>query len=161
MRILNGMYFMALIAAISTTPALAQKANFGNLTISPSFPAGTARVAGSTGGSYSLPSIANSDRNKKPCIGFASQTPDHILVLQKDFSNLTIQINSGGRDTTLLIKGPNNTIYCGDDTGLSKDASVEATNLKAGTYEIWVGSIEAGQRWNYILTVREQPRRLR
>lgn len=161
MRRLYGICFMALIAAISTPPALAQKANFGNLTIAPGFPVGTARVAGSTGGSYSLPSIANSDRNKKPCIGFASQTPDHILVLEKDFSNLTIQINSRGKDTTLLIKGPNNTIYCGDDTGLRKDASVEATNLKAGTYEIWVGSLEAGQRWNYILTVREQPRRLR
>lgn len=161
MQRLYGKGVIALLAAFSATPVFAQTANFANLTIAPGFAAGSAQVAGSTGGSYSLPSIANSDLHKKPCIGFASQTPDHILVLEKDFSNLTIQINSRGRDTTLLIKGPNNTIYCGDDTGLRKDASIEATNLKAGTYEVWVGSLEAGQRWNYILTVREQPRRLR
>jgi hypothetical protein len=161
MQRLCGRGVIVLLTALSATPVLAQKANFGNLTIAPGFPAGAAQVAGQTGGSYSLPSIANSDRNKKPCIGFASETPDHILVLEKDFSNLTVQINSRGKDTTLLIKGPGNTIYCGDDTGLRKDASIEATNLKAGKYEIWVGSIEATQRWNYILTVREQPGRLR
>jgi len=60
-----------------------------------------------------------------------------------------------------VIRGPNNSILCGDDTGLSKDASVESTNLKAGRYEIWVGSIEAAQRWNYILSVRESSGKLR
>jgi len=161
MQRLYGKGVIALIAALSATPVLAQSANFSSLTIAPGFPAGSAQIAGRTGGSYSLPSIANSDRNKRPCIGFASETPDHILVLEKDFPNLTLQINSRGRDTTLIIKGPDNTIYCGDDTGLRKDASIEATNLKAGRYEIWVGSIEVGQPWNYILTVREQPGRLR
>lgn len=161
MQRLYGISVIALLAALIASPVLAQRANFGNLTIAPGFPAGSAQIAGQTGGSYSLPSIANSDGNKRPCIGFASETPDHILVLEKDFPNLTLQINSRGKDTTLLIKGPNNTIYCGDDTGLRKDASIEATNLKAGRYEIWVGSIEASQRWNYILTVREQPGRLR
>lgn len=161
MQRLYGKWVIALVAALSSTPVFAQTANFGNLTIAPGFPPGAAQVAGRTGGSYSLPSIANSDREKKPCIGFASETPDHILVLEKDFSNLAVQINSRGKDTTLLIKGPNNTIICGDDTGLRKDASVEANNWKAGRYEIWVGSIEAGERWNYILTLREPPGRLR
>ncbi len=149
------------LLALSATPVFAQTANFGNLTLSPGFPPGSAQVTGHTGGSYSLPSIANSDRNKQPCIGFGSETPDHIIVLEKDFPKLAIQINSRGKDTTLLIRGPNNSILCGDDTGSRKDASIESTNLKAGRYEVWVGSLEASQRWNYILTIREPSVKLR
>ena len=152
---------IATLLALSATPVFAQTANFGNLTLSPGFPPGSAQVAGHTGGSYSLPSIANSDRNKQPCIGFGSETPDHIIVLEKDFPKLAIQINSRGKDTTLLIRGPNNSILCGDDTGSRKDASIESTNLKAGRYEVWVGSLEASQRWNYILTIREPSVKLR
>jgi hypothetical protein len=111
-------------------------------------------VIGHTGGTYSLSSIANSDRNKKPCIGYGSETPDHIMTLQKDFPRLSVQVNSG-KDTTLVIRGPDNFTLCGDDTGSSKDASVTASNWKAGEYRIWVGSIDSGKRWNYTLTVRE------
>jgi hypothetical protein len=161
MRRLYGGGVIALIAALSATPVLSQAANFGTLTLSPGFPPGSAVIAGHTGGTYSLPSIANSDRNKQPCIGFASETPDHVIVLEQDFPKLIVRVHSRGKDTTLLIRGPNNLILCGDDTGSRKDASIEATNLKAGRYEVWVGSIEAGQHWNYNLTVREQSGRIR
>jgi hypothetical protein len=146
--------FVALIAVLSATPVLSQTANFTNLNISPGFRPRAGRVVGHTGGNYSLSSIANSDRNKKPCIGYGSETPDHIMTLQKDFPRLSVQVNSG-KDTTLVIRGPNNFTLCGDDTGSSKDASVTASNLKAGEYRIWVGSIDSGKRWNYTLTVRE------
>ncbi|HEY9821430.1 MAG TPA: hypothetical protein V6D35_11730 [Candidatus Sericytochromatia bacterium] len=161
MRHLYGGGGIALIAALSATPVLSQAANFGNLTLSPGFPPGSAVVTGQTGGAYSLPSISNSDRNKKPCIGFGSETPDHIMVLERDFPKLAVQVNSRGKDTTLLIRGPGNSIVCGDDTGGRKDAIVEGNDWKAGRYEIWVGSIEARQRWNYSLTVREQLGRIR
>jgi hypothetical protein len=146
---------IALIAAICATPVLSQSVNFGTLTIRPGFRAGLGVVSGNTGGSFSLPSIANSDRNKIPCIGYASQTPDHILILEQDFPKLTLQVRTRMKDTTLMIRGPNNLILCGDDTGPSKDASIEAINLKKGKYEVWVGVIEAGKRWNYTLTIRE------
>ena len=152
---LSGGGVIALIAALSATPVLSQAANFVKLNLSPGFPPSAGRVAGNTGGAYSLSSIANSDQDKRPCIGYGSETPDHIMSLQKDFPKLSVQVNSRGRDTTLVIKGPGNFILCGDDTGSSKDASVEASNWKAGEYRIWVGSIAPRQRWNYILTVRE------
>lgn len=145
---------VALIAVLSATPVLSQTANFTNLNLSPGFRPSAGRVSGHTGGTYSLSSIANSDRNKKPCIGYGSETPDHIMTLQKDFPRLSVQVNSG-KDTTLVIRGPDNFTLCGDDTGSSKDASVTASNLKAGEYRIWVGSIDPGKRWNYTLTVRE------
>lgn len=155
MRRLYDRGVIALLAALSATPVLSQAANFDNLTLSPGFPPGSAMVAGYTGGSYSLPSIANSDRNKQPCIGYGDQTPDHIMVLQKDFPKLSIQVNSLGKDTTLVIKGPDGFVLCGDDTKTRKDASVEASDLRAGKYSIWVGSIDPGQTWNYTLSVRE------
>lgn len=145
---------VALIALLSATPVLSQTANFTNLNLSPGFRPRAGRVVGHTGGTYSLSSIANSDRNKKPCIGYGSETPDHIMTLQKDFPRLSVQVNSG-KDTTLVIRGPNNFTLCGDDTGSSKDASVTASNWKAGEYRIWVGSIDSGKGWNYTLTVRE------
>jgi hypothetical protein len=155
MRSLERLGIIALITAISATPVLSQSANFGSLTIRPGFSAALGIASGNTGGSFSLPAIANTDSNKNPCIGYASQTPDHILILEKDFPKLTLQVRTRMKDTTLMIRGPNNLILCGDDTGPNKDASIEATNLKKGRYEVWVGAIEAGKRWNYILTVRE------
>ncbi len=142
---------------ISAMPVLSQKtSNFGTLTLSPGFAPKEGRATGTTGGSYSLSSIANRDRNKNPCIGFGDSSPDHILVLQKNFPSLSIRVNARGQDTTLVIQGPNDqTIRCGDDTGSSKNASVQDSGWAAGTYKIWVGAIESGQQVNYTLSVRE------
>lgn len=156
MRWLHGSGVIALIAALGAIPVFSQTANFGNLTLAPGFAQGAGSASGYTGGSYSLSSIANRDRNNNHCIGFGAPTPDHILVLESNFSNLSVLVNTGGKDTTLVIQGPNNqTLRCGDDSGSSKDASVRDTNWSAGTYKVWVGTFEPGQRLNYTLTVRE------
>ena len=156
---LTGKEIVGLIAALSATPVFAQAANFASLSLAPGFQPRAGMVSGNTGGSYSLSSIANRDRKNNPCIGFGAETPDHIMTLERDFSNLSVQVKTRGKDTTLLIQGPMNspnpTVRCGDDTGSSKDASVQDTNWKAGPYKIWVGSIESGSRWNYLLTVRQ------
>lgn len=158
MRWLHNKLFITLAVALGATPALAQTANFGQFKLSSGFSPEAGQVSGRTGGTYSLSSIANSDRNKKPCIGYGSQTPDHIMVLESKFPKLSVAVNSG-KDTTLVIQGPNNLILCGDDTktskGVSKDASVEAINLQPGQYRVWIGSIQEGQRWNYTLNVRQ------
>lgn len=149
--------WLVLLTALSATPVLAQTANFGTLTLSQGFPPSAGEVSGYTGGSYSLAAIANSDRQNNRCIGFASPTPDHIMVLERDFPKLTVQVNTGGSDTTLLIRGPGNanSIRCGDDTGSNKDASISDTNWKAGRYSIWVGSFEEGVRRDYSLSVQQ------
>ncbi|MBE9124663.1 MULTISPECIES: hypothetical protein [unclassified Coleofasciculus] len=155
LRLFRSPAFIGLLAALSATPVLARDANFGQVTLSPGFPRGAGMVAGNTGGSYSLPSLVNRDRNNTPCLGYGDETPDHIMVLQDDFSQLNIRVDSGGKDTTLVIKGPDNFALCGDDTGSSKDASVEASNLKPGEYSIWVGSLEPNKNWQYTLRVQE------
>ena len=146
---------VALIVALGATPAFSQAANFGELKLSPGFPSSAGQISGRTGGTYSLSSIANSDQNGKACIGYAADTPDHIMILQGNFPKLTVQVNSG-KDTTLVIRGPNkSTIRCGDDTGSIKDASITDSNWQAGRYEIWVGAIKEGKQWDYSLSVRQ------
>lgn len=144
-----------LAMVVSLPPAVAQTANAEPITLS-AYPPTAASVSGSIVGAYSLSNIANSDRVGNLCAGFADTNPDHILTLQSDFPSLTITVDSG-EDTTLLIQGPDdNSIYCGQDISRSDlDAQVTGDNWRAGTYRIWVGSHNQGQRFDYSLTVRE------
>lgn len=147
---------LAAVTAMITTPVAAQKANFGTLTLSPGFTAEQATAAGYTGGSFSLSAMSNRDKDKRACIGFGDPNPDHILVLEQDFEELKILINSNGKDTTLFIQGPDNqTIRCGDDTGRSKDASVSDRQWKKGKYRIWAGTFRTGDKFNYTIKVEE------
>jgi len=150
----HGIIGVLLGLVLGAAPAFSQAANFSELKLAPGFPAGAGQASGRTGGNYSLSSIANSDRNGKPCIGYGAQTPDHIIHLEGSFPKLTFQVTSG-KDTTIVVKGPNNLILCGDDTGSNKDASVTAANLPSGAYSVWVGTVKEGQRWPYTLTVRQ------
>ncbi|MEH2239806.1 hypothetical protein [Nostoc sp.] len=153
----SGGWLLAILTAITATPVIAETANFGTFNLSTNFDPAQGRVQGFTGGSYSLSAISNRDRDQKACIGFADPKPDHIMVLEKDFSQMTIQVDSKGNDTTLLIEGPDQTtIRCGDDTGKSKDASVSDRNWKSGTYRIWVGTFNPGVKHDYTLTVEQQ-----
>ncbi|MGL5063115.1 MAG: hypothetical protein ACRC62_24315 [Microcoleus sp.] len=124
------------------------------MTLSQGLQSPTGVLRGATGGSYSLSAIANTDNRKNKCLGFATPTPDHIVVLQQDFAQLTLQVNTGGKDTTLLVQGPNgSTVRCGDDTGQNKDASITDSGWKAGSYRVWVGTLEPGVKSNYTLSV--------
>jgi hypothetical protein len=152
----RGGWLLALITVLTATPVIADKpSNFGTFSLSPGFEITKGRFTGFTGGSYSLSAIRNRDRDKNACIGFADPSPDHIMVLEKDFPRLKIQVNSG-KDTTLLIQGPDDqTIRCGDDTGKKKDASIDSSNWKKGTYRIWVGAFNPGVKFNYSLSVQQ------
>ncbi|MGJ5673182.1 MAG: hypothetical protein ACR9NN_06145 [Nostochopsis sp.] len=154
--LLRGVWTLAILTFLPALSVSTDTANFGNITLSPRFEPAQGTVTGYTGGSYSLSAISNRDRHEKACIGFADPTPDHILILEKNFSHLKILVNSGGYDTTLLIQGPdNNTIRCGDDTGDNKDASIDDTDWKAGTYKVWVATFNSQIKKNYTLFVQE------
>ncbi|MEH1829374.1 MAG: hypothetical protein V7L22_29230 [Nostoc sp.] len=152
----RGGWLLIILTTITATPVIAETANFGTFNLSANFNPAQGTVQGFTGGSYSLSAISNRDRDQKACIGFADPNPDHIMVLEKDFSQLTIQVDSNNNDTTLLIQGPDQTtIRCGDDTGKSKDASVSDRNWKSGTYRIWVGTFNPGVKRDYTLKVEQ------
>lgn len=153
---LNRLHWFTLITTLITTPAIAQVGNFNPLTLALGFEKTAAVVTGHTGGSYSLASIANSDRANRPCIGYGDPNPDHIMVLENNFPKLKLQVDSGGKDTTLVIRGPNqNTIRCNFGTNDDKDAKIEDINWQAGQYQIWVGSMNSGKRIDYRLSAQQ------
>jgi hypothetical protein len=144
------------LTAIISLPVLAQNSSFAPLKLSLGFARQAGVVSGSTSGSHSLSNIAKFDQNKNPCLGFSATNPDHVVMLEQGFPKLNFRVNSRGKDTTILIKTPSGQIFCGDDTGLKKDASVSIDGLAAGEYAVWVGSIEPGKRWGYNLTLSEK-----
>lgn len=144
--------WLGLLAVLGALPALGQS-NFGSLTLGANKQSGS--LAGSTGGSTSLPAIvSNRDRNNNKCLGFGDPTPDHMLVLQQNVPNLKLRVNSGGGDTTLVVQGARD-VRCGDDSKSGKDASITDTDWQAGTYKIWVGTATPGERRDYTLYVRQ------
>jgi hypothetical protein len=141
---------------VSATVAMADvTANFDGFTLDATKK--TASVGGSTGGSVSIPAITGgSDRSGNKCLGFGDSKPDHIMTLTQAITKLNLKVNSSGRDTTIVIQGPDGELRCGDDTGSKKDASFSDSNWSAGTYKIWVGSMAPGDRGNYRLSAQAE-----
>jgi hypothetical protein len=148
---------VAITGSMIATPVSAETANFATIQISPSFDPVKGEVSGYTGGSYSLSAISKRDRDRHICTGFADTKPDHILILEKDFDRLKILVNTGGYDSTLLIKGPDDeTIRCSEGTDRNRDAILSDRHWQRGTYLIWVGIFNIDIKHNYKLTVEEQ-----
>ncbi len=146
---------VSLGCVLAGLPAIAETANFARRELSPGFSPEDGAVSGHTGGSYSLAVISNRDRNNNACLGYGDSRPDHILVLESDFEVLTLQVDSGGRDTTLMIEGPEG-FLCGEDVDTANlDDQISSKPFKAGSYSVWIGTMEPGDRQNYRLLVTE------
>jgi pectate lyase len=146
--------WLSLALLLTAAPALAQTSNFGTLTLNSTKTVGT--LNGTTGGSTSLPAItSNADRDNNKCLGFGDPTPDHILVLQQKVQDLTLQVSSDDSDTTLVVQGPDGVVRCADNIVSRKPVAIRDTEWQAGSYQIWVGTINPGVRRNYTLTVRQ------
>lgn len=156
MGILHPRYGFVALAVLSLgslgAVALAQAASHAPMTLSSSQPSST--VNGVTSGIFSLSNLAMRDHRGVICAGFADTPPNHVLTLQDPMAQLTLQVNSGGNDTTLLLQGPDDSlVHCGEDISRrNADAQIQAQNLPAGTYRLWVGSHNQGQRITYSLT---------
>ena len=148
-KLSGGLAIASLALGVIGSAAIAQTATYGTLALEP--------ASGSTGGTMDLPRIANRDRDGQRCLGYSRdyQVPDHLITIAPGTGPITLKVESG-KDSTLLVRGPNqSTVRCGDDTETSKDASISGS-FEAGTYEVWVGSLQAGDRFRYRLTVEEQ-----
>jgi hypothetical protein len=154
----NGSYIPIVMTLMSLPlgSAIAQENHFNNFNLAIGFNQTAGIVMGYTGGSYSLASIANKDRHGNPCMGYGDPEPDHTMILENDFSHLTLKVNSGDQDTTLVVQGPDNrNIICAFGQEEFRDAILRDANWKAGTYKIWVGSMKPNQRSNYLLSVEQ------
>jgi hypothetical protein len=98
--------------------------------------------------------IGDRDVNQRRCMGYGSIAPDHVIELQEKTPRLTFRVSSREQDTTLMIKGPKEKLYCIDDSANGqKDASVALSDMPPGQYQIWVGTFEPGAGFRYTLNV--------
>lgn len=110
-------------------------------------------MQGRVEGSESLTRLAARDRRRKICLGFSSDEPSHILEITQDQPRLRVAVDSEGEDTTLLIQGPRG-IDCNDNyRRMHRDAAVTDSDWPAGTYQIWVGTFNRGDRIDYTLRI--------
>ncbi len=150
---IKGWWSLLVLMPLLSAPVFARPSNFGTLSLAPGKAA--KNVKGYAKGAVALHKIVGDrDRNNNRCMGYGSPSPDHLLVLQKNFSRLQFQVNSG-KDTTLLLKGPDNKLYCVDDSSKGKDAGFVAKNLKAGSYKVWIGTFDLGDNYRYTLSVTD------
>lgn len=153
----TGKFIIPLIIALmSVGDGLAiAETKFDRLTLARGFDRSAAVVTGSTGGSFSLASLANQDLNGNPCMGYGDPQPDRLLILETDFSELAIQVESKDKDVTLVIEDPNGQIIgCGFSNDNTQVAEIVGRHWQAGKYNIWVGSLEPNQRYSYRLSAR-------
>lgn len=120
----------------------------------------TVVLTGRTSSRFSLSSlgtmstIPNSKGEKKPCIGYASPTPDQIIEIKNQLPQLKLQIEAKGSDTTIVIRGPqSDDIRCEFGTSNNPNAVFEGTDWKNGRYEVWIGTIDQGKPTDYSLLV--------
>lgn len=111
------------------------------------------QVTGRTGGEVSLASLAGSVSG---CRGFAQGQPNHIInivesVPMLDMIAFTREVN---QDLTMLVKGSNGDLWCGDDQYRNRSPRVSGRFTK-GTYQIWIGTAEPKQSVDYILSISE------
>jgi hypothetical protein len=72
------------------------------------------------------------------CLGNIPESPQHVLNVSGALPNLTIMVNGGSSDTTLVVHLPDGSYRCNDDTdGLNP---VVVGPVGAGTVEVFVGS---------------------
>lgn len=139
---------MILAAVLWVAPASAM---FEDFDLSPGFLPDPAVGTGLSGGR--VDATAHGNTSHGACTGMIDSSPDHTMVLRRDFSRLRVHVVAQ-QDTSLVIRGPDG-LRCNDDSdGLNP--MVEGY-WPAGTYQIYVGSVDSGTH-EYDISVSELPR---
>lgn len=116
------------------------------ITLAPGF--GTAaQITGTTHGSAAASRFASS------CRGHVTEQPTAVLHVTEAIGNVSV-LASSSEDTTLVVRHPDGSVSCDDDSGGSRNPLV-AGALVPGDHEIWVGTYASGRRASFTLSVTE------
>ncbi len=123
------------------------------LTLAAGFSPNPTELEGTGGGDRLAADVVNTANSPTgSCLGYVSEVPHEEVVLETNFSNLEMRIESD-LDTTLVISGPGG-VWCNDDNG-SKNPAIAGAWLP-GRYRVWVGAYRAEQIPDYILYIQDQ-----
>jgi hypothetical protein len=142
-----------LVLALGNTVATAQTSQWlQEILLSRGFSPNPLSVDGYTTGTLSARRVLDQQQTPTgPCLGYISNTPDHILTLDSFFDYLSVTVESD-KDTTLIVQGPGG-IWCNDDS-TGRNPAITGQWLE-GTYQIWVGSYSPREQAVYTLRIRD------
>jgi hypothetical protein len=110
---------------------------------------GLGEMVAEAGGSYEISALA------KGCTGYINPAqPDMNIELAAD-GPLTLAVNSPG-DTVLLVYTPTQEWLCADDVSdTALNPVLNIPQAAVGSYNIWLGTHEAGQALKATLTATQ------
>ena len=120
--------------------------NYGTVTIAPGFLPDPRNTAVVSGGNMAASTVQPS------CRGYITPQPDVVLNLTGTSPWFRVYVTSTS-DTTLVIRRPDGSIQCADDT-FGLNPAIEGT-FPAGRYSIWVGAYQAGDNSRSTLSFTE------
>jgi hypothetical protein len=102
--------------------------------------------------------VGDRDVQNNRCMGYGNLDPDHVVEIQGKMSTLKFQVKTQQQqDTTIVVQGPNNVVYCSADAADgSGNTTLTINNFKEGTYKVWVGALDAGKTFRYSLSLQGQ-----
>lgn len=124
---------------------------FSTVSLSAGFTPDPRQVGLTTSGSVDGSTVSSG------CNGYYASAPDVTLNYQAGSLPLILSANSG-RDTTIMVNGPQGDWYCDDDSGEGSNPSLRFNNPQSGEYDIWIGSYsgDSVDATLYISEVRSQ-----
>lgn len=127
--------------------------NFGTRALAPGFTPDPVSIPVTSGGSLDASTLGLGEG----CRGFVTSQPDFNLVMSESSPTLRVYVDRAQRraDTTLIINLPDGRWVCNDDSYGGTNPSIDLPNAGAGTYNVWIGSYQAGVMARAKLNITE------
>ncbi|KLE35537.1 hypothetical protein [Aurantiacibacter luteus] len=122
--------------------------NYGSVSLQSGFTPDPYLVRVQAGGSMSASNMASG------CAGYVSSAADFELDYTSGSLPLYISADAMA-DTTLVVRAPNGSYYCDDDSGEGNNPRVWLQTPMTGRYQIWVGTFSSGSLQAAELNISE------
>ena len=76
------------------------------------------------------------------CNGFIAGNADFITYVDSAGIDVEMTVRSA-EDTTLVVRGPDGTVYCDDDSGGDFNPLLLIAGAQSGPYEVWLGTFSS------------------
>ncbi len=147
----------ACLIGLAATPALAQSLNpgasgtYGQVRLRTGFQPDPHSVTVQAGGPLDAATAINDS-----CVGSIAARPDYSVRYRAGDTLPLIFSVTSDVDTTLVVRGPDGSYSCDDDSAGNLDPLVRYDAPRSGRYQVWVGRFgESAEAANAVLNVSE------
>ncbi|MGD2133566.1 MAG: peptidase S1 [Maricaulaceae bacterium] len=141
----------ALAAGCATTPEAGGETftpTYGSVSLSSGFTPDPYQATLTSGGAMRASNLGGG------CNGWIAEHMDYGIYYEAGSFDLTISARSNS-DTTLVVMGPGEILYCDDDSGDGLNPMITIKNPRSGAYGVWLGSYSEGVFATSTLSISE------